>query len=104
VNPNGWDDFNHPVYRDHMMVYATKNGVVDTIQWEGWREGVDDTRYVATLIREIAAARQHGKTQAADAAEAYLKKLKAGGPESLQDLDMVRSQIIEQIQACRAAQ
>lgn len=104
VNPNGWDDFNHPVYRDHMMVYATKNGVVDTIQWEGWREGVDDTRYVATLIREIAAARQHGKTQAADAAEAYLKKLKAGGPEVLQDLDVVRSRIIEQIQACRAAQ
>ncbi|MCC6422800.1 MAG: hypothetical protein IT447_04925 [Phycisphaerales bacterium] len=103
VNPNGWDDFNHRVYRDHMMVYATKNNVVDTIQWEGWREGVDDTRYVATLIREIAAARRRGKTTTANAAQAYLDKLKSGGPSELLDLDLVRSQIIGQIQLCRKA-
>ena len=39
-------------YRDHVFAYPTSNGVIDTIQWEGWREGVDDTRYVATLIKK----------------------------------------------------
>jgi len=102
-NPNGWDDFNHLVYRDHMMVYATKNGVVDTIQWEGWREGVDDTRYVATLVKEIASAKQRGQTKVAGDAEAWLKQLKEGGSAALADLDAVRAQVIEHIQACQAA-
>ena len=38
-------------FRDHVFAYPTSNGVIDTIQWEGWREGVDDTRYLATLIK-----------------------------------------------------
>lgn len=33
--------------------YPTVNGVVDTIQWEGFREAVDDVRYVSTLVRLI---------------------------------------------------
>lgn len=51
-----WNDFdNHKKercakYRDHVFAYPTSNGVIDTIQWEGFREGIDDTRYFATLI------------------------------------------------------
>jgi hypothetical protein len=103
VNANGWDDFNYPVYRDHMMVYATKNAVVDTIQWEGWREGVDDTRYVATLIREIDAAKHRGQTKVADDGETWLKQLKEGGTPALGDLETVRAQAIQHIEACLAA-
>jgi hypothetical protein len=44
-----WNDYGDAHWRDHMFTYPTTNGVVDTIQWEGFREGVDDTRYVATL-------------------------------------------------------
>jgi hypothetical protein len=44
-----WNDFDYPEYRDHVFAYPTSNGVIDTIQWEGWREGVDDTRYLASL-------------------------------------------------------
>jgi hypothetical protein len=53
-----WNDFDSPVnrwgdhYRDHVFAYPTSNGVIDTVQWEGWREGVDDTRYLATLIKK----------------------------------------------------
>jgi len=101
-NPNGWDDFNHRVYRDHMMVYATLNGVVDTIQWEGWREGVDDTRYLATLIKEIHEAKERGNVSAALRAERWVDQLKSGGPAMLADLDAVRAEIIQHIQACRA--
>jgi len=46
---NAWNDFDHYIYRDHNFVYPTTNGVIDTLQWEGVREGVDDTRYLATL-------------------------------------------------------
>jgi len=47
-----WNDFDDGHFRDHVFTYPTSNGVIDTIQWEGWREGVDDTRYVASLIKK----------------------------------------------------
>ena len=31
-------------------VYRTDEGVLDTLHWEGWREGVDDVRYLTTLL------------------------------------------------------
>jgi hypothetical protein len=50
-----WNDFDCPdlgdhTLRDHEFTYPTRNGIVGTIQWEGQREGIDDTRYLATLI------------------------------------------------------
>ncbi|WP_340121876.1 hypothetical protein [Methylobacter svalbardensis] len=47
-----WNDFDDPKkrYRDHMFTYPTSDGVIDTVQWEGFREGIDDTRYLATLL------------------------------------------------------
>jgi hypothetical protein len=49
-----WNDFDSQDehYRDHVFAYPTSNGVIDTIQWEGFREGVGDTRYVASLIKK----------------------------------------------------
>jgi hypothetical protein len=44
-----WNDFDDPGYRDHVFAYPTSDGVVPTIQWEGFREGVDDVRYLTTL-------------------------------------------------------
>jgi len=45
-----WDDFDHKKYRDHMLTYPTVNGNIPTIQWEGLREGIDDIRYLSTLL------------------------------------------------------
>ena len=49
--PSIWNDFDSADthFRDHVFAYPTSNGVIDTIEWEGWREGVDDTRYLASL-------------------------------------------------------
>jgi hypothetical protein len=46
-----WNDFDSASthFRDHVFAYPTSDGVIDTIEWEGWREGVDDTRYLASL-------------------------------------------------------
>ncbi len=45
-----WNDFDDDRYRDHNFTYPTAHGVIDTVQWEGFREAVDDTRYMATLL------------------------------------------------------
>jgi hypothetical protein len=50
-----WNDYDDTpfdgvhTYRDHVFAYPTSDGVIDTVEWEGWREGADDTRYLATL-------------------------------------------------------
>jgi hypothetical protein len=48
-----WNNFDDPDrnYQDEVFAYPTSTGVIDTIQWEGFHEGVDDTRYVATLLK-----------------------------------------------------
>lgn len=93
---NPWNDFDHPVYRDHNFVYPTVDGVVDTIAWEGYREGMDDLRYATTLKLAIEAAKQSGRPdilERANQADRWLETLDV----SLADLDDVRRQMIEHI-------
>jgi hypothetical protein len=47
---NDWDTIDSQNYRKEMMTYPTTTGPVDTIQFEGLREGIDDIRYAQTLI------------------------------------------------------
>jgi hypothetical protein len=101
---NPWDDFIAPSWRQACMVYPTKTGVVDTIQWEGWREGVTDCRYMATLLREIERAKKEGRASAGVLrAQSWVNALKSSGEKGLGDLDAVRAQMITHIQTCRAA-
>ena len=37
-------------------VFRTDGGVLDTLHWEGFREGVDDVRYLTTLLAALRAA------------------------------------------------
>lgn len=48
-----WSDIDHATYRDHALTYPTANGVIDTIAWEGYREAIDDVRYITTLEQKI---------------------------------------------------
>ncbi|MDD2708016.1 MAG: LamG domain-containing protein [Verrucomicrobiae bacterium] len=95
-----WNDFGHPFYRSPNQTYATAEGPIDTIQWEGYREAVDDVRYVTTLQKTIETARKSGDEkllQRADVAEDYLKKLKSGDAIDKGNLGVIRSEIISQI-------
>ncbi|MCP4612992.1 MAG: hypothetical protein GY845_30225, partial [Planctomycetes bacterium] len=92
-----WDDFDHS-YRDHNFTYPTANGVIDTIQWEGQREGVDDVRYLTTLLNTIQTAKNQGKNTSS--AESYLASLKSSNL-STQDMDSVRSEMIDHIMDLR---
>ncbi len=47
-----WNDhscIDEHAFRGLVMVYATKDDVLDTLEWEGVREGVDDIRYLTYL-------------------------------------------------------
>ncbi len=41
----------------YAKVFRTDGGVLDTLHWEGWREGVDDVRYLTTLLDSLGRAR-----------------------------------------------
>jgi len=49
---NGWNDLGG-YYKPMNFFYGDGKGVIDTIAWEGYREGIDDIRY-ATLIQQLA--------------------------------------------------
>lgn len=104
-----WNDMDHPKYRDHNLTYSTVDGVIDTLAWEGFREAVDDVRYLTTLERLL----ENPSTDtaaAADLARSFLHTLKLtvvskqthSGKYNVQmdiDLDAVRAQIVGHIDA-----
>lgn len=85
---HGWNDFDHVEMRDFNFAYPTTDGVIDTIQYEGFREAVDDTRYLAALEAAIDAT-------AADTADvdAWLAELKRA-PLARMDLHDVRDRMV----------
>jgi|GEM_PF-3036622 hypothetical protein len=92
---NIWNDFDHPTYRDHVFTYPTVDGVIDTIAWEGYREGVDDLRYLTTLleaIQEVKASSDPELLQMAKQAEQYLSAMNPAG-----DLYSIRTQMTNYI-------
>ena len=58
-----WNEFVYgpsSIYKNFCMVQPTSDGVIDTIQWESAREGIDDMRYATLLKRLCRAARESG--------------------------------------------
>ncbi len=52
---NCWDDWakwGKQKYRPTVMAYPTEDKPIPTLQWEGWREAVDDLRYLATYLQK----------------------------------------------------
>lgn len=98
-----WNDVDHSAYRDHNLTYPTADGVVDTLAWEGFREGVDDVRYVSTLEYLVNHAPASAPTT--DQAKNFLKELKdmilakqanAGKYNQKMDIDLqaIRNQVV----------
>lgn len=91
-----WNDFDHPKFRDLNFTYPTIDGVIDTLAWEGFREGVDDVRYITTLEHILAASTSEGsqaKTTLQEAG-AFLTELRGYKGE---DLSGMRSRIVSYI-------
>ena len=69
------------------------DGPISTIQWEGWQEGVNDVRYLSTLLKLIEEAKTKDETRSlALENERWLKEVKLTG-----DLDLVRKEMVRRI-------
>jgi len=86
-----WNDYDDTHYRDHVFAYPTADGVVDTVQWEGFCEGVDDVRYLSALLVAVRKARQTYSPLAVEA-ERWLENL-----DPAADLDKTRMEMVEWI-------
>ncbi|MCC6681451.1 MAG: hypothetical protein IT445_11175 [Phycisphaeraceae bacterium] len=91
---HAWNDFDFKnAVKDHNFAYPTVDGVIDTLQFEGMREAVDDTRYVATLLAQAKLAMED-PTRRSQAKEAitWIKSVDTQG-----DLDNLRHDIVARI-------
>jgi len=94
---DGWDDFGPGRYRQETMTYPAIGKPVDTIQWEGWREGVDDVRYISTLLNLVDEAEKYPSlSHEVKRIRDWVKTINGDG-----DLHATRLQIIERIQRLR---
>ncbi len=88
------------VYRPMVFAYGCYSGVIDTIQWEGFREGIDDIRYATALVK---LARPAAKSQdvnlryTANKALQYLATFR----READDLDACRAEMTNYILALR---
>ncbi len=90
---DSWLDFYSPHGYHIRMIYPTRDGVLDTLQWEGFRAGIDDVRYATRLRLAAATAAKGGDAaQAATAGQAlaWLDAVDAGraDPDAMR-LEMV---------------
>lgn len=47
-----WNDLPYDLYKPMTLAYPTREGLVDTLAWEGFREAVDDIRYATKFMQE----------------------------------------------------
>lgn len=87
---NMWNDFDYPRYREETFTYPTSDGLISTVQWEGFRQGVNDMRYLSTLLNRIEKLKSKGRN--VSALENWVNSI-----DPSQDLDQLREQIIEKI-------
>ena len=89
-----WNDFDdRGKHKDFNFAYPTVGGVIDTLPFEGMREAVDDSRYVATLLAAAKAARADpAKRAKAVEAERWIHSV-----GTLGDLVTLREQIVARI-------
>jgi len=96
---HAYDDFAQKSWRNHTMAYPTLSGKpIDTRQWEGWREGVDDVRYLSTLLDALAAADKAGRhNQLVEQTRQWLRTITGD-----EDLDAWRNEVVRRIMALRS--
>jgi hypothetical protein len=79
---------------DEVFTYPTINGVIDTIEWEGWRESITDSMYLATLLLFIDKA--NAKNINTSNAQNFINELKIKDLDR-EDFEMIREDMITHI-------
>jgi hypothetical protein len=96
-----WNDWDNRIYRTEAFAYPAVDGPIVTIAFAGFREAVDDVRYLTTLEKEIELRRQRDPNPGEEdrelqSAVAFLNAVRMG--ES-RDPDTVRRMLIFHLQA-----
>jgi len=102
VNGSLWNDFGGAEYnyRSFNWVYPTVDGHVETIEFEAFREAIDDVKY-ATLLRQLAnKAIQSGNVDYMYQGKAALQWLILTDAENC-DLNTLRLEMIDKIMMLR---
>ena len=89
-------------YKPMVYAYGTADGVIDTLQWEGFREGIDDIRY-ATLMLGLAREADKSSDLKVRQLGRKAKLLLALFERETGDLDAVRGEMIGFIERLRTA-
>jgi hypothetical protein len=93
---NTWNDEIDGTFRALNLVYPTKTDIIDTLAWEGYREGIDDIRY-ATKLKQLAAdavaSGEPARVSAANKALAWLETT----DERSTSADLIRLEIVHHI-------
>lgn len=93
---HSWNERVNGRYRNFTMAYPTVNGPINSIAFEGLREGIDDIRY-ATLLRTLAEECFASKNQdAIYAAKKAIAWFELTDPNSI-DLDLLRMEMADHI-------
>ena len=83
-------------YRPMILAYGHYRGSIDTLQWEGFREGVDDIRYATLAVKLARKAAKSKKTDVRYAGNLTLQYL-ASFDRERGDLDACRYELISHI-------
>ena len=97
VSGDQWNDFgSQHNYRSFNMIYPASDGPVNTLEFEAFREAIDDVKY-ATLLKELAAeAIESGNVDNIYAGKAALQWLIQVDPKTC-DLNALRLEMIDKI-------
>lgn len=98
-----WNDLAYDLYKPMVVAYATRDGLADTLAWEGFREGIDDIRYATKLLQLAQMAIDSGKLEniyAGRKVRQWFALLDGQGA----DLNAVRAEMIDQIMNLNAIQ
>ena len=100
-----WNEFVYGAsssYKNFCMVQPTSDGVIDSVQWEAAREGVDDMRYATLLKRLCRAARATGDAKLVKAGREFDAWLELCDYKTA-ELEGLRAEIVRRIVPLRAA-
>ncbi len=98
---NGYNDIRGNTYRSMNFVYGHGRGVIDTLSWEAFREGMDDIRYATLLQQQAHPLTQSENLQARYAAKKALQLLADMNTDDF-DLTTARLEMIRHIMALQA--
>lgn len=99
---NIWDDFSTDTFRCFNLVYPTREAVIDTLAWEGFREGVDDIRYATKLLQLASQAVKSKNIDTVYTARKALQWLALMDEENI-DLNTMRLEMINYIMKINSA-